>query len=446
MTDRRSAPARAEEQMATRKTRIAMFVLGDCQNDGRVRKEATALHGHGYDVRLFAMATRDHGPGRTAVDSVPVDRLAATSWPQRLVRLLGRPSTPAPSPPADGAGRLRQRVPRLAAAARDVALRVHRPSLALSYTRLAVAAARAWGPDVVHAHDLPALPAAALVARERGLPLVYDSHELWRRRNRRGQWRPAGRVADALVERSLAPRAAVVVTVCDSIAAWLSRRYDLRRPPVVLRNIPLPSRTSSRDVRALAGLTDERVLLYTGRVMEGRGLEFAVRSLHALPEDVVLVLMGYGDPAYGAALASLAARQGVADRVRMVDAVPAEEVTSVASTADLAYVVIEPVCQSYRYALPSKLFEAIAAGLPVLAADLPEIRRIVVGYGVGVVFTPRAATDLRAALDSALAGAQRYRQAAERARTVLTWRHEQHRLLDAYDRLVPADSQRTVRT
>lgn len=423
-----------------------MFVLGDCENDGRVRKEAAALHAHGYEVRLFAMATRAHGPGRVTMGAVAIDRLAATSWPQRLVRLRGRSPRVQPWGTANGAGRLRQRVPWMRAAARDVALRIHRPTLALSYTKLAVAAARAWGPDLVHAHDLPALPAAALVARRGMLPLVYDSHELWRRRNRRGQWRPLGRMADALVERSLAPRAAVVVTVCDSIAAWLARRYALRSPPVVLRNVPFPSRTrSTGNVRALAGLTGERVLLYTGRVMEGRGLEFAVRSLHALPEDVALVLMGYGDAAYVAGLRSLAAREGVADRVRMIDAVPAEDVSAVASTADLAYVVIEPVCQSYRYALPSKLFEAIAAGLPVLAADLPEIREVVVGHDVGVVFTPRTAADLRAAFDRVVRGTPHYRQAAAQAREVLTWSAEQHRLLDAYDRLVEAQSERTVR-
>lgn len=430
--------------------RVAMFVLGDCENDGRVRKEATTLHDHGYDVRVFAMATRTHAARHASVGSVPIERLPAVSWPQRLVRFLrlrSRAVEPTSTGSSPGEDSQRSENANGSAdqslkgsrwhAARDVALRVHRPTLMLSYTRLAVAAARAWGPNIVHAHDASALPAAALVAKSR-LPLVYDSHELWRRRNRLGQRRPLGRLADALVERALAPRAAVVVTVSNAIAAWLSRRYPLRRSPVVVRNLPTASRSASQQrLHSLAGLTDARVLLYTGRLMEGRGLEFAVRCLHALPDNVVFVLMGYGDPTYVAGLRSLASGYGVTERIRIIGAVPSDEVTSVASAADVAYVVIEPICESYRYALPGKLFEAIAAGLPVLAADLPEIREIVEGHGVGRVFTPRTAGGFRTVFDRVLHDAPRYRQAAEQARKTLNWEQEQNRLLDAYASIVP---------
>ena len=417
--------------------RVAMFLLGDCQNDGRVLKEAATLQRAGYQVRVFGIAARGQHAGATLIGTVPVQRLPAASWPARLWRLAARARArtarvraqrPSPHGGSDG--------PRVPSALRDVLLRVHRPTLVLAYTRLAVTAARAWDPDVLHAHDLPALPAAALAARGRR-PIIYDSHELWRGRNRLGQWRPLGRTVDALVERALAPRAALVVTVCDSIAARLQRRYRLPRRPVVLRNVPqLPIAATGRDLRGLAGLHDERVLLYTGRVMEGRGLELAIRCLNELPRDVVLVLMGYGDPTYMAALRALATRHGVADRVRLVDPVPAAEVAAVAATADVAYVVVEPVCESYRYALPNKLFEAIAARLPVLASDLPEIRRVVLGYGVGTVFSPGTPGSLLAAFDTVMAGAPRYRRAAERARQALNWGREERVLLDGYAQLI----------
>lgn len=416
-----------------------MFVLGDAENDGRVRREATALQAHGYDVRIFALATRTHGPGHSSVGSVVVERLPAMSWPQRLLGAVpcrGVASAPGTSPASAS---------RAVAVVRDLVLRVHRPTIVVSYTRLAASAAREWGPDVVHAHDLPTLPAAALVSRGQA-PVIYDSHELWRRRNRRGQWRPLGRAVEALLERLLVRRAALVLTVCESIATWLDDRYRMQRPPVVVRNVVGARRAvDGPTVRELAGLSDERVLLYTGRMLEGRGLELAIRALTTLPEDVVFVLLGYGDASYVAGLRRLADRQGVADRVRMVGPVPADDVSSVASTADVAYVVVEPVCLSYRYALPSKLFEAIAAGVPVLGADLPEIRRVVTGHGVGVVFSPSSVAALRDAFERVLAAAPRHRAAAARARDVFVWEREQGRLLAAYSRVAAPRMERLSR-
>ena len=43
---------------------------------------------------------------------------------------------------------------------------------------------------------------------------------------------------------------------------------------------------------------------------------------------------------------------------------------------------------NFKYSLPNKVFEYIAAGLPILAADLPEVRKIVDGYKIGVCFNP----------------------------------------------------------
>jgi glycosyltransferase involved in cell wall biosynthesis len=313
---------------------------------------------------------------------------------------------------------------------------IHRPSVIQQFARVSARAAAAWQPDVCHAHDLNALWGAARVARQQDALLVYDSHELWRRRNRHGELRPLGRLVDALQERRLIRRVDMVITVSPGIRDWLQRQYRLAVPVEAVRNLPL--RRQHRDgppLRELAGVGDERVLMYTGRITSGRGLEETVDALPGLPEDVVLVMLGYGDDLFVRQLHHRADRRGVAHRVRQVPPVTPDQVPAVASQADCALVAIEPVCLSYYFALPNKLFEAVQAGLPVLASDLPDMRTIIDGYQVGRLFQTGRPGEVRDGISALLADLDLYKENADRAAAELTWEHESEVLRHAYARL-----------
>ncbi len=313
-------------------------------------------------------------------------------------------------------------------------LPVHRPSMILAFWKSASAAMLDWEPDVIHAHDLNTMPAARRTADALDVPVVYDSHELWRHRNRHGQLRPLGRLADAVMERRLAPRADAVITVSPSIARWLEDRYRLRGPVHVVRNTP----TSERR-EPMRGIIErrpgERVVVYSGRFTSGRGLEDMVRALSVLPPHVVLAGLGYGDAEYVEALTRLARRLGVSRRFRLYEPVAAEDVPAVLATADLALVAIEPTCLSYRYALPNKLFEAIHAGIPVVATDLPDIAEIVTDYELGRQFVPGRWRDLAAAVAEILENPAAARSTSRRAAQELCWEVEVERLMAVYDDL-----------
>jgi glycosyltransferase involved in cell wall biosynthesis len=115
-------------------------------------------------------------------------------------------------------------------------------------------------------------------------------------------------------------------------------------------------------------------------------------------------------------------------RVRRAPAVAPHEVPAVAAQADAALVVIQPVCLSYRFTLPNKLFEAIHAGLPVVAADLPDMAELVTRYRCGELVDPADPAAFVAGLGKLLADPAPYRAAAAE----LDWDHEAARLVDAY--------------
>lgn len=325
-------------------------------------------------------------------------------------------------------------------ALRRVLLPFHRPSVVRQFELVASSAVTSWRPDIVHAHDGNTLRAGRRVARATDARLVYDAHELWRRRNRGGELRPLGRTWDAIVERSIAPHCDLVITVSDGIAAWLADTYRLRRPVVVLRNIP--ERTTALQttqvptIRTLVGAGDgERIVLYTGRVTSGRGLGPLITAMGLLPAGYRLVLLGYGDRFFIESVWKLARSAGVTERLTIVPPVASNEVSATARGADVAYIGIEPVCLSYRLALPNKLFEAIHGELPVVASDLPELHATVTRYGLGELFPLDDPAGIAAAIERVCADPG-YREAARRAVDELDWHQEKHRLLQAYAELL----------
>ena len=88
-------------------------------------------------------------------------------------------------------------------------------------------------------------------------------------------------------------------------------------------------------------------------------------------DNAVLVFMGHGP--MRSDTEQLVENLGLQSKVRFIDPVPPEKLLSVTASADLGLTFLEDCCLNHRYALPNKLFEYLAAGVPVIASDLPEI-------------------------------------------------------------------------
>ena len=71
--------------------------------------------------------------------------------------------------------------------------------------------------------------------------------------------------------------------------------------------------------------------------------------------------------------------------VLVLPPVPPELVEAYASSADVGVSPIVPSCLNYRYSLPNKLFQYMAAGIPVVASDFRQVREVVEGSGCGLV-------------------------------------------------------------
>ena len=193
--------------------RVLMLVWTGVSTDTRVLREARTLVDAGWSVHIIGRA-------------VPSDFVA----PQGIsVSSVGLP------PAAQGRTRKLSFIER---AARWLMLPEHVGRRLAAWQRAALVEARSHRADVVHAHDFSALPVGAALANEWGVPLVYDSHELWSGRPRVGRPTPIRARREARLEARLGARAAVVLTVGEGVAEALRERYGWRDVRVVRNTFP----------------------------------------------------------------------------------------------------------------------------------------------------------------------------------------------------------------
>lgn len=234
--------------------------------------------------------------------------------------------------------------------------------------------ARQIRPDVVDGSGMVSYAPARSAARVADAACVATVHEVWL-----GQWRRNLGIPDALVG-ALAERRALGLDFDGFVVVSEATRRQLLaiRPDSHERVRVLPNGIDVERIEALAGTprTPEPTLLAVSRLVEYKRLDLAVRAL-AQPglEDARLQIVGEG-PAEPA-LRELARREGVEERVEFLGKISIWD--------DL----IRLMAGSHALVHPSTVegfgmvvAEAMAVGLPYVAADIPALREVT-GDGLG---------------------------------------------------------------
>jgi glycosyltransferase involved in cell wall biosynthesis len=415
--------------------RLALIIRrGPCVYDSRILREADTLRNIGYEPLILGVVSEDVRETRDEQAGTPIVRLEPTSpfaWARSLQGKLTRP----PGQPGDERTDAEPEPARSGNPLMRVAIRIHRWMRTLDFYRRAIKVVREERPALIHCNDYNTMWVGVAARLMGGSAVVYDSHELWPDRNQRPEPR-WWLIACEFLFVHLAHR---TITASPGYAEVMARRYRIS-PPGVIRNIPdasmSPSAVASENGHTPDG---DRLALYVGALTTGRGLELSIMALNHI-DDVRLRLVGPARPAYLAELVELARREGVSDRVEFAGAVAPDELIETISAASVGLALIQPVCLSYRMSLPNKVFEYVAAGLPVLGSDLPAISALVTEHRIGLLAEPGEAEDVAAKLGEMLEPERNsaFREAAREAAGELHWDREAERLADEYRKAAAA--------
>jgi len=293
--------------------------------------------------------------------------------------------------------------------------------------------ARNFKPDIYHFHDPELIPFTLPIAVLGGR-VIYDIHENLPEQTTRKHYlptivrKPLGWLL-GFIENSAVPMFAGAVTVIPEIA----RRFPAHKT-IEVRNYPDLDEIQ-RGTKPF--VEREANVLYLGAISETRGIREILMASSADEErNFDLVLAGRWVPTtLREELSPVIEKSGVRD----LGFLGRDEVNELLGSVRAGLVTLHPE-GGYDVALPVKLFEYMAAGLPVVVSDFPLWREIVERAGAGILVDPSDVDAIRLALnriagDPALAETmgRSGRAAVERD---YSWGGQANRLADFYRRIL----------
>jgi glycosyltransferase involved in cell wall biosynthesis len=314
--------------VAKKQVHIAVSVTNDLVGDQRVHKICSFLNEHGFAVTLI---------GRKLPGSLPLERKYKT---KRLVLLFKK-------------GPLFYAFFNL------------RLFFVLLFRRT----------DVFLANDLDTLWPNYLVSKIKGCRLIYDSHEYFTEVPELIS-RPKVKAFWERLENRIFPKLKTVYTVNESLARVYEEKYKV--PVKSVMNLPYYREKSKQAKNA------KFTVIYQGVLNKDRGLEELVRAFEHL-SGISLWVVGGGD--IEKELKQLVKDLELEDKITFFGKVPFEKLAEITAQAHLGVSLEKGTNLNYRYATPNKVFDYIAAHLPLLTSDLPEIKKIVELYRAGLTLS-----------------------------------------------------------
>jgi glycosyltransferase involved in cell wall biosynthesis len=324
------------------KPKVLMAAYTNYRRDPRVKREAEALVGAGYDV-VFLASRQSGEPDRESIEGVEVIKVR----------------------------RLNDR--------RTSALAYILDYLLFFFALFLHLLVRPRRYQLIHINNMPDfLVFAACLPRLLGTPVIHDIHDLmpelfaekfaagskhWFVRLLRFQERWAGRMASA------------VLTVEDRLKSILAARGIPGQKIRVLMNLP-DERIFSPLPRAQKMPSDPYVLVYHGTLARRLGLDIALRAVSEIGDRIPaleLRIIGAGEEREP--LLSLRDELGIQDRVTFSDGyVPVETIPGLLADADVGLIPLR-LSDGTDIMLPTKLLEYVSLGIPCVVPATGTISR-----------------------------------------------------------------------
>jgi glycosyltransferase involved in cell wall biosynthesis len=297
-------------------------------------------------------------------------------------------------------------------------------------------------PDVVIVSSPPffTVPAGWAFARLRRAPLVFEVRDLWP-----AVFAASGVMEEGFLYRTLEALEKFFYRAADRIVVvtngfrddLVARGVPKEKVDVVFNGadpvIYAPGAPGSRDAstlrRELAG-DAEFLISYVGTHGLLQGLEQVLDAADRLRGDPRFAFAFVGEGARKAFLIEETRRRELRN-VRFHDAVPKERVPDVYAASDACVVCLRPLPIFDKF-IPSKVFETLAAGRPIVAALSGEAADIVRRAG-GTVAIPGNGDSIATALAALASKSPAEREAmGEQGRRFIAASYDRRRLANDY--------------
>lgn len=370
--------------------RVVMLLTNDCVSDPRVEKEAVALSSEGWEVVILAWDRSGEAPATEDRDGYRIERIGP-----RAAYGAGVSSLPA---------------------FRD-------------FWKNAAVRAEELRPDVVHCHDLDTAPAGLRVKRMLpGVHLVLDYHEFYRVSRMvpsRGIKGVVARFVVDLLDRYALSRSAFVILTFPAGVDY----YERLAPGKVVMVENAPDATFFHPA---PGPRPERpfTVCYVGQKRYIDSLRMLVDIVQE-HEGLSAILAGGG-----VAAEEIARYAEGKPRIETTGRVGYAEIPAFYDRSDAVWALYDASVGNIKTAIPVKMMEGMACGLPVLVNAGTWAGDYVMEHGIGFAVDATSRADVEAAVlrlkDERSLAEEMGRKGRQLVDAGMSWQAAAGRLVDAY--------------
>ncbi len=284
--------------------------------------------------------------------------------------------------------------------------------------------------DLYHFHDPEFIPYGKKL-RKKGKRVIYDVHEDLPRQIHSKHWvpRPLKKILSVLLEwyeNKAVKKFSGIVTATDHIRD----RFRPYNPNTIsVKNYPILAHFQTQDPPS----SPSNKICYIGSITKARGILEVIKALE--DTDAELELAGTFHPP---SLREEVSKMPAWEQVKVHGYLEREQVQDLLTRSFAGIVTLHPTV-NYRDAIPVKLFEYMAAELPVIASDFPFLKEIVEGADGGVCVNPLSPDEIREAIRYLMDNRERAKEMGKKGKKAVHdqyhWEKEAEALIGFYHSL-----------
>jgi len=289
--------------------------------------------------------------------------------------------------------------------------------------------------DVCHCHEPDSLLIGLVNKLIKKRYLVYDVHEHWPSELPHDLGVSRHKLISSMISSSVNFIEKVCLRYCDNIIAVsdsVGERFQKRKLDIIPNySIPMlnydPNDTPARDMTAL--------MYVAGNVRAFHGIReciFALIPLRKVFPSVSLTLIGnLRDP-----IDNYLIDEDLKSRVKTSGFVSYQEMYNLLLEGGIGLLLFQPEYYNIFIGLPNKLFDYMIAGLPIIASDLPEIRKVINDAGCGILVDPYSIDEISHAINYLISHPEIATEMGQRGKAAImdkyNWKISENTLLGMY--------------
>ena len=292
---------------------------------------------------------------------------------------------------------------------------------------------------VYHFHDPELIPIGLLLQVMTGAKVIYDVHEDYPGTILSRHWMPCGlRKPVSFTFKIFENLTSRFFSAIVSATPPITQKFGSRNKNIVtVQNFPILDDLFT-DNGSIPWHARRDAVVYIGVLERIRGITEMIESIAIVSRngDSTLILAGKFDPPN---IQTHVENMPIWQRVEYKGTVPHRDIKALLDQSRIGLVLFHPEPQ-YEVCYPTKLFEYMAAALPVVASDFPLWRTIVGGAGCGLLVDPLDPHAIAHAIIYLLDHPDEAEKMGKSGRKAIehkyNWNNEKTKLLKLYDHLL----------